>query len=667
MAGLIAQCRPPFFLAPPLAVSRRVYAALALALVLAGGTLAWWVSRPSQTAPPARQSIAGLLDTTDVGWTARHTAVVEASDPSDALTALGYVHGMQRAWTITVWRRTALGTLASTFGDRLLSIDRHVRRLGLAHCARRAYAQLPGPARRRLQAYTRGLNAALRAPSVRRRTPFVALPVQPKRWQPWHPLAVERLWAWLSTSPSLFAEQSSLHAADRQLRRWLHLHGQARSLAWAARPSADTAGTVLFARHVLGRTAAPVLQEVLFRRPTAPPLTVASVPGTLLFPTGASGRRAWTYLLHSPAEVVRRARPLSSVRRRHERITAHDGAEHLLTARHVESGLVLDTAQTDSARVLRWPGLDAHSDVGRWTSLAGLGPGRPPPEPLRLFSGDGLAVDTSGTWTVRGQPPVVETRDRAVLVGRSAWAASQARALQAHSAAAPPAPEQWSRNDLSAWAGATLPRMLPDLAPLSGTAPLIDEALSYLRNWNHAYERASIGAVLYEEWMRAYRAEIGRVPGGEAPAYMAGPRRRRTFRDAVVSLAQKYGRDVRRWRWERVASEQRLFPVWSADSLVSLDLSPFAGTRFAPLNRPGRGHASTPAGGPSPVAPLPLGTAPARWEGWVAPGRGLAARRLRVDPSAFFERSLLSRKHPVPVSVSKASAVRTTRLVPARQ
>jgi hypothetical protein len=209
--------------------------------------------------------------------------------------------------------------------------------------------------------------------------------------------------------------------------------------------------------------------------------------------------------------------------------------------------------------------------------------------------------------------------------------------------------------------------MLPDLAPLSGTAPLVDEALSYLRNWNHAYERASIGAVLYEEWMRMYRAEIGRVPGRETPAHMAGPRRRRTFRDAVASLAQKYGRDVRRWRWERVASEQRLFPVWSADSLVSLDLSPFAGTRFAPLNRPGRGHASAPAGGPSPVAPLPLGTAPARWEGWVAPGKGLAARRLRVDPSAFFERSLLSRKRPAPVSVLEASAVRTTRLVPARQ
>ena len=655
-------------------MSRRVAAGLVLVLGIAAGVSTWALVRSFNTVPPAQHPVRALADTTIVHWTRGHSATVQAATSADALTALGYIHGMNRAWTVTLWRRTALGTLSSAFGNGLLPIDRHARRLGLAHHARRTYAQLPPSTRRRLQAYTRGLNAALASPRVRRRLPFTTLPVQPSSWKPWHPLAVERLWAWLGTPEPLFANLPALHATDRRLRRWLHLHGRARSLAWAARPPDNSSRPVLFARHVLGSTAAPVLQEVHLQRPSGPPLSLATVPGTLIAPTGSRGNHAWTYLLQSRAALTLHPLSDSLGELRYDRIVGADGTASLLATRQGDAGLILDTTRTDSVRVLRWPGLRAGTDAAWWMHLTGLRADSspadsspadsPPADSLRLFRGTGLTMDPAGRWTVRGAPPVVATGPRSVLVGHSRWASQAARTLHDGGRAAPAA---WSTATTSPWARALLPTLLPDLAPLSGTSPLLEEALSYLRNWNYRFERTSIGAVLFAEWMRAYRAEYGRMPGGSASATDAGPRRRRAFRRAVRTLAQQNGRDVRRWRWERVAQEQRFFPVWAADSLVAPDLSPLATTRYAPLLRPGHGHASTGAGGPSFAAPPPSGPAPTHWDGWMMPGDGLTARRLRVDPSALFERARGSRTSPRPVRIGDAPPDRTTRLVPARE
>ncbi len=649
--------------------------------------LLWWVFTGPNTTPPSQQSIGSLQDTVSIGWTPQHTAVIDAPQSADALTALGYVHGMTRPWTVTVWHRTAFGTLSETFGEGLVPIDRHARRLGFAYHARRAYNQLPTATRKRLHAYTRGLNAALQSNRVRRRTPFVYLNTTPNRWEPWHLLAIERLLAWTGTDFSSMTlpdsiELSGFRRADRRLRRWLHLHGQKRSIAWAARPGADTARTTLFARHVLGATADPVIQEVVLRQPGSRRTVMASLPGTLLFPTGTTGRRAWSYLLGSQARLDRVAVDTARIRTRHERISPADGKEQLVEVERYDRGLLLSTPSPDSAWVMRWPGFRAWSDLSTWTAVANLRTSRAPLDSsaFRLFQGSGLTIDTAGAWSVRGQPKVVERGLGTVLVGNSSWARHQAEALRSHWTGGVVDPARWSRSDSSTWAGALLPRMLPDLAPLSDTDPIVTDALSYLRNWDHIYEPASIGAVLFEQWMRAYRAEIGRLPVASDSAYMAGPRLRRTFRQAVALLADRHGADVRRWRWERVAPDRRYFPVWSADSLSQqhrqrpdsrregLELSPLNTTRFAPLDRPGRGHASTLAGGPTLVDPLPIGPAPTHWDGWVRAGSSnLTVRRLRFDPSAFFARSFLPRRLPAPVSISQTPITETTHLVPAQQ
>lgn len=653
-------------------MSQRLYAGLALVLLLAGGVLAWWVWSGPQTAPPPRQSINGLTDTASVKWTAEQTAVLDVENGTDALTALGYVHGITRPWTVTVWRRTALGRLSASFGAALVPIDRHVRRLGFGHHARRAYDRLPRAARTRLEAYTRGLNAALLSDRVQKRNRFVYLDLVPQRWAPWHPLAIERLLAWTGTeftlpSDSRAAPTADFLHADRRLRRWLHLHGRSRSIAWATQSPEDTTRTTLFARHVLGATADPVIQELVVRRADRPPVALASLPGAPIFPTGTTGPRAWTYLLNSDARLPRTQVDSAEVRARHERIAVMNGDERLVTARRYDEGLLVGSTESDSTWMLRWPGLRAQSDVPRWLDAANLSgaPDTSERPDFALHRGSGLTVNGSGDWTVHGQSSVVDRGPDFVFVGRSAWAQHQTKALQAQTGAAPLAPAQWSVSDSSTWAARLLPRLLPHLAPLDGTDSTLDEALSYLRNWDFVYESASIGAVVFETWMHAYKNKHGQMPSAAEPDSVATPRYREAFRRAVMDLADRYGSDVRRWRWERVAAERRHFPVWSADSLVAADLSSLSNTHFAALDRPGRGHASVLSGGPSLVDRPRMGSAPTSWDGWAwSDSSSLTARRLRFDPSGFFARSRLSRERPAPVSVSEAPLQQTTQLVP---
>ncbi|PSR00342.1 MAG: penicillin amidase [Bacteroidetes bacterium SW_11_64_17] len=631
-------------------MSQRLYAGLALVLLLAAGVLAWWVWSGSRTNPPARQSINGLTDTASVEWTTGQTAVLDVENGTDALTALGYVHGMMRPWTVTVWRRTALGRLSASFGTALVSVDRHARRLGFGHHARRAYDRLPRTEQKRLEAYTRGLNAALRSDRVQNRDRFLYLNLQPQRWAPWHSLAVERLLAWTDAeleqhpSESQASALADFLAVDHRLRRWLHLHGRSRSVVWAARSPEDTARTALFTRHVLGATADPVIQEVTVRRANHPPAALASLPGAPIFPTGTTGSRAWTYLLDSDAQFRRTPVDTTQARVRHERIAPVNGDERLVTIRQYGEGLVIDSTASDSTWMLRWPGLRARSDVPRWLRAANLSgaPDTSERPSFALHEGSGLTVNHPGTWTVRGRPAVVDRGPSFVLVGRSPWAQHQADALQAQTGGVPLAPAQWSVSDSSTWAARLLPRLRPALEPIADTDSTVDE------------------------WMLTYKKQYGRRPSATTLDSVAAARYREAFRQAIADLADRYGTDVRQWRWERVAAQRRQFPVWSADSLVATDLSSLSTTRFAALDQPGRGHASALSGGPTLMDRPRLGPAPASWEGWTwSDSPNLTVRRLRFDPSDLFARSLLSREHPDPVLVSGPPTQRMTQLVPA--
>lgn len=678
---------------PAAPVSRSARIGLLLVVLLLGGGGAWWLLRPEPPYPRADR-VGGLTDSVTVRWAASGLAAVDADDPLDALTALGYVHGITRGWTVALWRQTALGRLSRWFGEGVLPIDRHARRLTLARQARQAYERLPAAQKRPLQAYSRGLNDALQSDRVRQQDAFVLHDVTPGPWRPWHTLAVERLLAWLATPPieppaAAPSGVTDFHEQDRRLRRWLHLHGWGRSVAWAVRsPSGGTRST-LFQRHVLGALATPVLQEVQLRLPDRPTIAAATWPGVPLLATGHRGTVAWTSLLRSPARIQQTALDSTRLRRRHERLTPAGGDEQLVEVEQLGGGLLLgtsppsartrpggpDTTRTrpiaPTAWALRWPGFSSATDLPAWLRRAGLAPTGIDTTAFRLFAADGLRVTSKKDWTVLGSPPVVvrDSAGRYVMVGRSSWARHQARSLERrpHAASVPPGDNGGIR-DSSTWAARTLPGMAAALDRLAATHPSFRNVATYLRNWDYTYTPTSLGATLFDQWMRAYRADLGHVPTpADTAAYFATYREHRALLRALDTLRTRYGPDVRRWRWERVVPDRRYFPVWSADSLVDADLSDLRTTRYAPLERSGRGHPSTLTGGPSLVAPPPTAPAPTTWEGWVRPGEdAFTVRRYRYDPTAVFARSRMRRGRPPPARLVADSARYTKRLRPAR-
>lgn len=648
---------------------------LALATVVLLGIAIWWGMLRS-TPPPARLSLPTLSASTSIS-AGESSAFIRAETAQDALTGLGYAHGLRHAWTITLWRRTALGRLSEWFGPGTQALDRHALRLGLGHHAQAAYQRLPDTTQQRLQAYVEGLNAALTSAHVREQAPFVLLDRTPTDWAPWHPLAIERLLAWLGTSPISSPSDApeavrNFHRVDRQWRRWLHLHGWSRGVLWAV-PDTDRTPATLFQRHVLGASATPTLQDVSLRLNDTGVLRATTFPGVPLFPSGATDGRAWGLLMKSTASLQHVASDSAAQERWHERIAPAGGDERLVSVTRQGTTLPLTTPDSagpgpDSLWTVQWSGFSDHTDLSTWWHISGLARPHQPEPDFRLFDPAGLRLPAGGRPQVIGSPPVVEPagNDAALVVGASHWSRSQARSLAAKRQAGPPNIEDWSTSDSSAWAGALLAQYRDDLQPFAEASAPAPEALSYLQNWDHRYDRASIGASLFEHWMQAYREKIGRLPSptGDAP-YFASHRRRQAFQQALDTLTTRYGPDVRRWRWERVAPDRRYFPVWSADSLVAQDLSSLAETRYAPLDRPGRGHPSVLAGGRSLADPTPTGPSPTTWSGWLVPAdTSLTSRRLQFDPNGFFSRALLEADRPPARRLTSPDDEPTTILVP---
>lgn len=638
------------------------------------GLAVWWGMLRSPSAP-SQHSIEEISAPVSVTVGAEAFASIRAESSRDALTGLGYAHGLQHGWTATLWRRTALGKLSAWFGPDTRPLDRHVLRLGFERHARAAYKQLPDSTQESLRAYVRGLNAALSTEHVQEHDSFVLLEQTPSSWEPWHPLAIERLLAWLATDPvsAPAAAPEAVHTfqhADHQLRRWLHLHGWNRSVLWAL---PDTTGTpaTLFQRHVLGATAHSPLQEVALRTPSTASLRGVTFPGLPVVPTGTMDGRAWGFLLTSTASLETVERDSTAQQQWHERLSPSGSEEELVRVRRQGRSLPLAPAAPDSAGAtpdsawaLRWPGFSSQTDLPAWPSASAP---RPEAPSFRLFDGAGIRLSSDGTRDVLGTPPVVErTEDEsALVVGASDWSQYHAASLTKKQLHSPGRVADWSTSDSSAWAGDLLAEYQSDLQPFSDASPPASEALPYLQNWDHRYDRASIGASLFEHWMRAYRADLGRPPSPDEPPYFASYRRQRAFQRALDTLTARFGPDVRQWRWERVIPDRRYVPVWSADSLVADDLSSLASTRYAPLNRPGRGHPSALAGGGSLIDPSPVAPSPTSWDGWMTPhDTSLTVRRLQFDPGRFFGRSLLSPDRPPAVRLDRPEGGSRTTLVP---
>ncbi|MDX1420960.1 MAG: penicillin acylase family protein, partial [Rubricoccaceae bacterium] len=521
----------------------RLFSALGL-LVLIVAVLAAVVGYFAYGTEPARSGtldVPGLRGPVAVSW-ADGGVVVEGTEAADLAAALGYVHGVDDAWALALWRQAALGSLSQWFADpAAVALDRHARALGLGSLARLTYSALPDSNRALLDAYAAGVNRALADPAVAQRDEFVLLDLAPDPFEPWHALAVERLFAWAGTPPLRLDGAATSDSAlarfartDSLYRAFLHLGGASQSRAWVA-PLDAAGGVALVQQHAYGASALPLVREVTLRR-GGRSVVAATVPGTLVFPGGADDRGAWSVFLTSPATLETTAEALPPLA--YDRLVDRAGNETLLAIRRGEGGLFFetDTGRAGAARpdtlapaglladslgassaalpvwALRWPGFAPGTDSPAWWALLeGRRPG------FELFRGEGLRMTRDGDAVVLGDPRLQRALPGGVFVSADSLAGFAAERLAslldgADSLAVPLRPAALASDALSPWAAERLPGLLAALGNRDSLAFDLKDPYAYLLSWDARYTPEAIGASLFETWLQAHEEALGEPP-----------------------------------------------------------------------------------------------------------------------------------------------------------
>ncbi len=138
----------------------RVLAGVGVLILLLAASLAGaiWLTLPGRQ---QTVQIPGLSGAVDITYDADRVPRVRAGSEQDAAAALGFLHASDRMFQMDLMRRAASGRLSEIAGPATLPIDRMMRTLGLRQHAVADLAALPADTRAVLEAYARGVNAAI--------------------------------------------------------------------------------------------------------------------------------------------------------------------------------------------------------------------------------------------------------------------------------------------------------------------------------------------------------------------------------------------------------------------------------------------------------------------------------------------------------------------------
>ena len=153
----------------------------------------------SQSLPNYNKTVqfSDLIAKTEVVRDTANVPHIFGTNDHDTLFALGYVHAQDRLWQMTMLRRTAQGRLSELFGEKTLSIDKVVRRLGIYSAAHNSISALRPSTQLKLNAYAQGVNARLKeinSGALGRGAPeFFIFSNAIARWSPADSLAIIKL------------------------------------------------------------------------------------------------------------------------------------------------------------------------------------------------------------------------------------------------------------------------------------------------------------------------------------------------------------------------------------------------------------------------------------------------------------------------------------------
>ncbi len=185
-----------------------------LALGLAAFWLRWWLLRKGLPVINGTFAVAGLRGPIEILRDEHGVPHVFASSLEDSAFGQGYVHAQDRLWQMELNRRVGSGRLSEIFGRRALEADRFLRRVGLRRAARREAEQLGTEERAVLEAYSRGVNAAIQM--LRNKLPLEMrlLRIRPEPWEPLDSLSWAKVMA-LSLSTNFESELLRARIVER--------------------------------------------------------------------------------------------------------------------------------------------------------------------------------------------------------------------------------------------------------------------------------------------------------------------------------------------------------------------------------------------------------------------------------------------------------------------
>ena len=156
--------------------------------------------------------VSGLNAPVEVVRDARDIPHLRAASERDLFAAQGYVEGSDRFFQMELTRRYAYGRLAEVLGSTALMLDESQRLYDLRDAAEREWRRMDPQDRAAVQAFTAGVNAALRTRPLP--VEFRLLLYRPQPWRPQDCVAVS-----LAVSIALSDSWRDVLARDQTWRR----------------------------------------------------------------------------------------------------------------------------------------------------------------------------------------------------------------------------------------------------------------------------------------------------------------------------------------------------------------------------------------------------------------------------------------------------------------
>ena len=161
----------------------------------------WWTSQttsrvPSMEGTRTASGLSGQVEIARDEWGVPH---VLAETDNGLFFGYGYATAQDRLWQLDYYRRKARGRLSEVIGPSGVEIDTVSHTIGLERTAETNLARFPDKTKRRLQAYTDGINAFMEESRSNLPIEFALLGYEPHEWTSLDSVATWQEFRWYLT------------------------------------------------------------------------------------------------------------------------------------------------------------------------------------------------------------------------------------------------------------------------------------------------------------------------------------------------------------------------------------------------------------------------------------------------------------------------------------